>query len=52
MGTNELALNPNSFPGRSDEDILSTLVHEMCHNRQSSKGIPRGPAITTKSSLK
>src|SRR5664280_836462 len=26
----ELALNPDVFPDRSDEEILSTLVHEMC----------------------
>ena len=29
--TDEIALNPDTFHGRSDEDILSTLVHEMCH---------------------
>ena len=28
--TDELALNPDTFVGRSDKDILSTLVHEMC----------------------
>jgi hypothetical protein len=27
----ELALNPDTFIGRSDEDICSTLVHEMVH---------------------
>ena len=27
----ELALNPDGFAGRTDEMILSTLVHEMCH---------------------
>jgi predicted SprT family Zn-dependent metalloprotease len=31
----ELALNPNRFPDRSDEDILGTLVHEMCHMWQA-----------------
>ena len=29
--TDELALNPDTFVDRSDKDILSTLVHEMCH---------------------
>jgi hypothetical protein len=27
--THELALNPDAFDGRTDEDILSTLVHEI-----------------------
>jgi hypothetical protein len=27
----ELAMNPDTFTGRSDEDILSTLAHEMAH---------------------
>jgi predicted SprT family Zn-dependent metalloprotease len=31
----ELALNPNNFSDRTDEEILSTLVHEMCHAWQS-----------------
>jgi len=35
----ELALNPDHF-GRSDEDILSTLVHEMCHVWQQTHGTP------------
>jgi hypothetical protein len=29
--TDELALNPDTFGDHSDKDILSTLVHEMCH---------------------
>src|SRR5207248_9605496 len=29
--TDEIALNPDTFRGRSDKEILSTLVHEMCH---------------------
>jgi predicted SprT family Zn-dependent metalloprotease len=29
--TDEIALNPDTFRGRSDKDILSTLVHEMVH---------------------
>src|SRR5262249_32476554 len=35
----ELALNPDHF-GRTDEDILSTLVHEMCHVWQQTHGTP------------
>jgi predicted SprT family Zn-dependent metalloprotease len=30
----ELTLNPDNFINRSDEEILSTLVHEMCHTWQ------------------
>ena len=33
----ELALNPDHF-GRTDEEILSTLVHEMCHVWQETHG--------------
>jgi predicted SprT family Zn-dependent metalloprotease len=29
--TDEIALNPDNFLGRTDEEILSTLVHEMAH---------------------
>jgi predicted RNA-binding Zn-ribbon protein involved in translation (DUF1610 family) len=36
----ELALNPDQFTGRSDELILSTLVHEMAHVWQYSHGTP------------
>ena len=36
----ELALNPDSFIGRSDEIILSTLVHEMAHVWQQTHGRP------------
>jgi hypothetical protein len=34
----ELALNPDSFTGLTDEMILSTLVHEMCHVWQQTYG--------------
>lgn len=27
----EIALNPDHFKGRKPEEVLSTLVHEMCH---------------------
>jgi predicted SprT family Zn-dependent metalloprotease len=37
--THELALNPDHF-GRTDEAILSTLVHEMCHVWQHTHGKP------------
>lgn len=36
----ELALNPDLFVGRSDKDILSTLVHEMVHCWQQCLGSP------------
>jgi len=36
----ELALNPDAFPGRSDEEILSTLVHEQVHVWQREFGHP------------
>jgi predicted SprT family Zn-dependent metalloprotease len=36
----ELALNPDTFTGRTDEMILSTLVHEMCHVWQETYGNP------------
>jgi predicted SprT family Zn-dependent metalloprotease len=34
----ELALNPDTFSGRTDEDILSTLAHEMAHVWQQTHG--------------
>jgi hypothetical protein len=37
--THELALNPDHF-GRTDEAILSTLVHEMAHVWQKTHGTP------------
>jgi predicted SprT family Zn-dependent metalloprotease len=37
--THELALNPDHF-GRTDEEILSTLVHEMVHLWQYTHGTP------------
>jgi len=36
----ELALNPDTFTGRTDELILSTLTHEMCHVWQETFGEP------------
>jgi predicted SprT family Zn-dependent metalloprotease/ribosomal protein L37E len=36
----ELALNPDTFVGRTDEDVLSTLVHEMAHVWQECFGKP------------
>ena len=38
--TDEIALNPDTFDGRSDQDILSTLVHEMVHLEQNKFGKP------------
>jgi predicted SprT family Zn-dependent metalloprotease len=36
----ELALNPDTFTGRTDEEILSTLAHEMAHVWQQTHGEP------------
>jgi hypothetical protein len=36
----ELALNPDCFTGNSDEEILSTLVHEQAHVWQETFGRP------------
>jgi predicted SprT family Zn-dependent metalloprotease len=36
----ELAMNPDTFTGRTDEEILSTLAHEMAHVWQQSHGTP------------
>src|SRR5580658_1727147 len=36
----ELAMNPDSFTGRTDEEILSTLAHEMAHVWQQAHGRP------------
>ncbi len=38
--TDEIAMNPESFEGRTDKAILSTLVHEMCHLQQYHQGKP------------
>jgi SprT-like family len=40
FGKHELALNPDHFIGRSDEEICSTLVHEMVHCWQQQYGKP------------
>jgi hypothetical protein len=40
LTTHELAMNPDCFSERSDEEILSTLVHEMCHVWQFECGKP------------
>jgi hypothetical protein len=36
----EVALNPDGFTGNTDEQILSTLVHEMAHVWQEENGHP------------
>src|SRR5246127_2499165 len=38
--TDEIALNPIAFQDRTDEEILSTLVHEMVHLWQYHFGSP------------
>jgi hypothetical protein len=40
FGKHELALNPDAFIDRSDEQIASTLVHEMTHCWQQQHGKP------------
>jgi hypothetical protein len=40
FGRHELALNPDAFIGRTDERIVSTLVHEMVHVWQQQHGKP------------
>jgi predicted SprT family Zn-dependent metalloprotease len=37
--SHELAMNPETF-GRTDKEILSTLVHEMAHVWQQANGTP------------
>jgi predicted SprT family Zn-dependent metalloprotease len=39
----ELALNPDSFTSRTDEEILATLTHEMTHVWQCAHGDPGRP---------
>lgn len=36
----EIAMCPNTFVGRSDKDVLSTLAHEMAHVWQQHYGKP------------
>lgn len=36
--TDEIALNPDTFKGRTDEEIFSTLAHEMVHLWECSRG--------------
>lgn len=36
----EIALNPTTMRGRSETDVLSTLVHEMCHLQRQHTGKP------------
>jgi hypothetical protein len=38
--THELAMNPDTFTGRSDQEIISTLAHEMAHVWQQTHGKP------------
>ena len=38
MTAHELAMNPDTFTGQSDEEILSTLAHEMAHVWQQTHG--------------
>jgi predicted SprT family Zn-dependent metalloprotease len=38
--THEIAMNPDTFADRTDKEVLSTLVHEMCHHWQAHFGKP------------
>lgn len=38
--SDEIALNPETFTKRSAAEVLSTLVHEMCHLQQHHVGRP------------
>lgn len=38
IGIDEIALNPSDFATRTDEEVLSTLVHEMAHSWQKYHG--------------
>jgi hypothetical protein len=38
--SHEIALNPDAFVGLTDEQIASTLVHEMVHHWQHVHGKP------------
>ena len=40
FGTDELSLNPDTFLERTDEQIVSTLLHEMVHHWQTKFGNP------------
>ena len=46
--TDEIALNPTHFRGRTAEDTLSTLVHEMTHVEQHHHGKPTRPGYHNK----
>jgi hypothetical protein len=39
----ELALNPNAFVDRTDQEIVATLVHEQVHVWQVTHGTPSRP---------
>lgn len=36
----EIALNPDHFLSRTDDEVLATLAHEMCHQWQHKNGKP------------
>lgn len=46
--TDEIALNPDAFRGRTDEEIFSTLAHEMCHLWEACEGKAPKSAYHTK----
>lgn len=46
--TDEIALNPSYFKDRTTEQVMSTLVHEMCHVWQQHFGKPPRKAYHNK----
>lgn len=48
LAAHELALNPDTFTGRTDAQILSTLVHEMAHVWQEEHGRPHSAGYHNK----
>ena len=40
IAAHEVAMNPDKFTGRTDEEILSTLAHEMVHVWENAFGNP------------
>ena len=36
----EISIMPDNMYGRPDREVLSTLVHEMCHLQQQEQGKP------------
>ena len=48
VAADEISLNPDTMEARSDEELLSTLVHEMCHQWQHHHGDASRPGYHNK----